>query len=151
MSRMGFGFLMICAIAYLLIWRSTTSTTQTMPVTFILLLLGVACGYCGKLCVGTLGGSGYIWLLYWEILCLLHFLSIVCTPTLFRILNGPVTAPQTTKSNQKFPYWVRRFLFYATLLVFLPLSCGLMPFASFGQWKDHCRLKVTNYLTNLSG
>lgn len=148
MSRMAFGFLMICAIAYLLIWRSTTSMTQTMPVTFILLMLGVACGYCGKLCVDTLGGNGYVWLLYWEILCLLHFLSIVGTSTLFQILHGPVTAPQTEKGNENFPYWIRQFLFYATMLVFLPLACGLIPFASFGQWRDHFLLKMTEYMAD---
>lgn len=150
LSRMAFGFLMIYAVAYLLIWRSTTSTTQTMPVTFILLLLGVVCGYFGKLCVDTLGGNGYTWLLYWEILCLLHFLSIVCTSALFQILNGPVTAPQTTKGNTKFPYWIRRCLFYSSLLVFLPLFCGLLPFAGFALWKDHFLLKMTKYLTDSS-
>lgn len=144
MSRMAFGVLMIFAIAYLLIQRSTT-TSQTMPVTFILLLLGVACGYCGKLCVDTLGGSGSLWLLYWEILCMLHFLSIVCTPILFQILHGPVTASQATKQNTIIPYWIRRFWFYATLLVFLPLFCGLTPFTSLDQWKDHFLFKVSAF------
>ncbi|XP_027191181.1 protein CPR-5-like isoform X2 [Cicer arietinum] len=142
MSRMAFGILMIFAIAYLLIQRSTT-TSQTMPVTFILLLLGVACGYCGKLCIDTLGGNGSVWLLYWEILCMLHFLSIVCTPTLFQILHGPVIASQKSNRNVILPYWFRRFWFYATLLVFLPLFCGLIPFAGFNQWKDHFLFKVS--------
>ncbi|XP_028755120.1 protein CPR-5 [Neltuma alba] len=149
-SRMTFGFLMICAVAYLLMWRSTASTTQTMPVTFILLLLGVACGYFGKLCVDTLGGNGYVWLLYWEILCLLHFLSIVCTSVLFQILHEPVTATQTRKGDTKFPYWFRRFLFYASLLVFLPLFCGLLPFAGLVHWKDHFMMKLTEHLTDSS-
>ncbi|XP_058735731.1 protein CPR-5-like [Vicia villosa] len=142
MSRMAFGVLMIFAIAYLLIMRSTT-VSETMPVTFILLLLGVACGYFGKVCIDTLGGSGSQWLLYWEILCILHFLSIVFTPTLFKILHGPVTASEKTKQNIILPYWFRRFWFYATLLVFLPLFCGLTPFASVSQWKDHFLLKVS--------
>ncbi|KAI9116955.1 hypothetical protein K1719_011954 [Acacia pycnantha] len=150
LSRMAFGFLMIFAVAYLLMLRSTTSTTQTMPVTLILLLLGVACGSFGKLCVDTLGGNGYVWLLYWEILCMLHFLSMVCTSALFQILHGPVTAQQTTKGDTKFPYWFRRFLFYTSLLVFLPLLCGLLPFAGFGLWKDHFLTKVTEYLTDSS-
>ncbi|KAK2438679.1 protein CPR-5 [Trifolium repens] len=141
MSRMVFGVLMIFAIAYLLIMRSTT-ISQTMPVTFILLLLGIACGYCGKLCIDALGGSGSLWLIYWEIMCMLHFLSIVCTPTLFKILHGPVVASHKTKQNIILPYWFRRFWFYSTLLVFLPLLCGLAPFASFDQWKDHFLLKV---------
>ncbi|KAK7410837.1 hypothetical protein VNO78_01980 [Psophocarpus tetragonolobus] len=144
MSRMLFGVLMIFAVAYLLMQRSTTSS-QTMPVTFVLLMLGIGCGYCGKLCVETLGGNGNVWLLYWEILCLLYFLSLCWTSALFRILHGPVTASQTIKENPIFRYWIRRFLFYATLLVFLPLFCGLMPFASLDQWKDHFTLKESDF------
>ncbi|RVW55058.1 Protein CPR-5 [Vitis vinifera] len=53
----------------------SASSKQTMPVTFIILLLGVVCGVAGKFCVDTLGGSGYHWLLYWEALCLLHFMT----------------------------------------------------------------------------
>lgn len=145
MSRMVFGFLMIIAVAYLLFQRSATSSSQTMPVTFILLMLGIGCGYCGKLCVDTLGGSGYVWLLYWETLCLLHFLSIVCTSALYSILHGPVTTLQTTKENTIFRYWIRRFLFYVTLLLFLPLCCGLLPFASLSQWKDYFMLKALDF------
>lgn len=145
MSRMMFGVLMIFAVAYLLLQRSTTSSSQTMPVTFILLMLGVGCGYCGKLCVETLGGSGNVWLLYWEMLCLLHFFSLCWTPALFQILHGPVTAWQTTKKKTIFQYWIRRVIFYTILLVFLPLFCGLMPFASLDQWKDHFTMKGSEF------
>ncbi|KAH1125924.1 hypothetical protein AAZX31_06G139000 [Glycine max] len=144
MSRMAFGILMIFAVAYLLLQRSTT-TSQTMPVTFILLMLGIFCGYCGKLCVETLGGSGIVWLLYWEIMCLLHFLSLCWTSALFRILHGPVTPSQTMEENTILRYWIRRVLFYAAMLVFLPLFCGLMPFASLGQWKEHFTLKGSDF------
>ncbi|XP_061372608.1 protein CPR-5 isoform X2 [Gastrolobium bilobum] len=145
-SRMAFGVLIILGVAYLLIWRSATSSSQTMPLTFILLMLGIGCGCSGKLCVDTLGGSGYLWLLYWEILCMLHFLSVGCTSALYPILHGPVTTtPQTKKENVIFRYWIRRSLYYATMLAFLPLSCGLLPFASLGQWKDHFLLKVSGF------
>ncbi|XP_031281431.1 protein CPR-5 [Pistacia vera] len=136
MSRMIFGFLMILAIAYLLLQRSATSR-QTMPITFILLLLGAACGFAGKLCVDTLGGSGYYWLICWEILCSLHFFANVCTSPLFIILHGPVDISQGMKGKTVVPYWARRSVFYATLLLFLPLICGLMPFATLNEWKDH--------------
>uniref|UniRef100_A0A2N9EUE6 Uncharacterized protein n=1 Tax=Fagus sylvatica TaxID=28930 RepID=A0A2N9EUE6_FAGSY len=99
-----------------------------------------------KLCVDTFGGSGYHWLLYWEILCLLHFFFNVCTSTLYSILYGPVNLSQGTKGQAIFPYWIRRFLFYTILLVVLPLLCGLVPFASLGEWKDHLLLKITDYL-----
>lgn len=69
-----FGTFMIIAIAYLIVQRSASSK-QTMPITFMILLLGVICGAAGKFCVHTLGGNGYDWLLYWEALCLLHFFS----------------------------------------------------------------------------
>lgn len=136
LSRMLFGAFLILSIAYLLLQRSATSN-QTMPVTFILLLLGVGCGFAGKFCIDTLGGSGYRWLIYWETLCLLHFFSNVCISTLFLILNGPVTVSEKSMSDRRFPYWIRRSMFYTTVLLILPLLCGLMPFAGPGEWKDH--------------
>lgn len=135
-SRMLFGVLMIIAITYLLIQRSGT-TNQTMPVTFILLLLGVGCGFAGKLCIDTLGGSGNHWLVYWEVLCLVHFFANVCTSMLFLILHGPVTVTEKSVSSKLFPYWLRRFVFYGTVLVGLPLVCGLGPFAGPGEWLEH--------------
>ncbi|PHT31961.1 hypothetical protein CQW23_28298 [Capsicum baccatum] len=136
LSRMLFGAFMILAIAYLLLQRSATSN-PTMPVTFILLLLGVGCGFAGKFCIDTLGGSGYRWLIYWESLCLLHFFSNVCISALFLILNGPVIVSEKNTRDRTFPYWMRRSMFYTTTLLFLPLLCGLMPFAGPGEWKDH--------------
>ncbi|KAA8546897.1 hypothetical protein F0562_003326 [Nyssa sinensis] len=145
LSRMLFGAFMILAIAYLLLQRSATSR-QTMPVTYILLLLGVACGFVGKLCIDTLGGSGYHWLLYWEALCLLHFFSNVCTSALFLFLYGPITVTQGARGNTIFPYWIRRSLFYAIALLFLPLLCGFMPFASPAEWKNHFSSLVIDFL-----
>ncbi|KAK1391947.1 Nuclear transcription factor Y subunit B-3-like [Heracleum sosnowskyi] len=134
--RMLFGVLMILSMAYLIVQRSGTSK-QAMPVTFIVLLLGVACGFAGKFCIDTLGGSGNHWLFYWEALCLLHFFSNVCTPTLFVILNGPITVTEQPRSSRIFPFWIRRFMFYSTSLGVLPLMCGLMPFSGPREWRDH--------------
>lgn len=134
-SRMLFGLLMILALAYSLLQRSASST-QTMPVTFILMLLGVACGFAGKLCVDTLGGSGYIWLLYWEAFCSLHFFANVFTSALFYVLHGPVSVSQDS-GQVRFPYWIRRLAFYSNALLVLPILCGLMPFASLHDWKEH--------------
>ncbi|XP_077213680.1 CPR5 protein [Tasmannia lanceolata] len=136
LSRMLFGASMILALAYSLLQRSA-SCRQTMPVTFIILLLGVACGFAGKLCVDSLGGSGYWWLLYWESLCLLHFVANVFTSVLFNILHGTVTVTKQVEEKIWFPYWIRRVAFYSVVLLFLPVLCGLMPFASFREWKDH--------------
>ncbi|KAL9250581.1 CPR-5-like protein [Drosera capensis] len=137
LSRMLFGFLMILAVAYLLLQRAAAAPNQTMPITFILLLLGTACGYAGKLCLETLGGSGYHWLVYWELLCSIHFFANICTPILFDILHGPVRPSQGMQSRLMFPYRLRRILFYLVVLVVLPLLCGLMPFAGIREWKEH--------------
>lgn len=145
-TRMLFGFLMVLGIAFLLIQRSGTAK-QTMPITFILLLLGIVCGLAGKLCVDTLGGNGYHWLLYWEVLCFIHFFANIWISALFFILHGPITGSQvSTGKSTFFPYWIRRFLFYATSVLLLPLLCGLMPFAGPGEWKDHFYLLTTDYI-----
>ncbi|XP_062007093.1 protein CPR-5 isoform X1 [Rosa rugosa] len=142
-SRMVFGFFMIFAIAYLILQRSAVSK-QTMPVTFIVLLLGIACGWAGKFCVDTLGGSGYHWLIYWETLCLVHFFCNVFTSVLFHILHGPIDVSPGTKGNSIFPYWIRRLVFYGITFLFLPLLCGLLPFASLAEWKHHFLLLVAD-------
>ncbi|KAM7514226.1 hypothetical protein LguiA_003809 [Lonicera macranthoides] len=149
-SRMLFGGLMILSITYLLLQRASTSN-QTMPVTFILLLLGITCGFAGKLCVDALGGSGYHWLVYWEALCSLHLFSNICISTLFVILHGPIVVSENSKRRTIFPYWIRRFLFYATALLFLPLLCGFSPFAGPGEWKDHFSSLVIGGLLPFAG
>ncbi|XP_030496892.2 protein CPR-5 [Cannabis sativa] len=143
--RMLFGILMIICIAYLLLQRSGSSK-QTMPVTFMVILLAFVCGFVGKVCVDSLGGSGYHWILFWEIICLVHFFCNVCTPTLFFLLYGPVNASQEMKDKIRLPYWIRRVVFWATLLLILPLLCGLIPFAGPREWKDHILLRINNYL-----
>lgn len=136
-SRMLFGVLMILALAYSLLQRAALSRqTPMLPVTFILLLLGVACGFAGKLCVATLGGCGYVWLLYWEVLCLLHYFANAFTPALFYVLHGPVSVTQDIE-GVRLPYWIRRIAFYGTVLLILPMLCGLMPFASPLGWMRH--------------
>ncbi|XP_042519090.1 protein CPR-5-like isoform X1 [Macadamia integrifolia] len=144
-SRMLFGVLMIMTIAYLLFQRSSTSN-QVMPVTFILLLLGVGCGIVGKLCIDTLGGNGYHWLLYWEALCLIHFFANMCTKVLFYILHGPVPVAQGTVARALLPYWLRQLVFYVIIILFLPLFGGLMPFASFTDWKNHFLVLIKDNL-----
>lgn len=144
-SRMFFGLFLILSVAYSAFLRSSISGAA-MPVTFILILLGTACGAAGKFCVDTLGGSGYTWLLYWETLCLLHFLAGVFPSTLYQILHGPVIiSPKDGKVMM--PYWVRRSAFYAILVMILPGLSGLMPFASLYEWGEHLvsKLALSSY------
>ncbi|XP_051117368.1 protein CPR-5 isoform X2 [Andrographis paniculata] len=150
-SRMLFGVLMIVAITFLLLQRSSASH-QTMPVTF-LLLLGIGCGYAGKFCIDTLGGSGCDWLMYWEALCLLHFFANTFSSALYFILNGPILVAErmehmTRTTATMFPYWMRRTLFFTTLIV-LPLLCGLMPFASPPEWFDHFSSRTSGFMESL--
>ncbi|CAI0554647.1 unnamed protein product [Linum tenue] len=134
-SRMLFGLLMILSVAYLLLQRSTTSQRSTMPITFILLLLGVMCGFAGKLCVDTLGGDGLHWLFFWETICSLHFLANMFTSTVYRVLCGSLDVStggsRPCRRIILWPYWFRRVVFYTILLLVLPLCCGLLPFARF--------------------
>ncbi|XP_042519098.1 protein CPR-5-like isoform X2 [Macadamia integrifolia] len=125
---------------------SCSSSPKVMPVTFILLLLGVGCGIVGKLCIDTLGGNGYHWLLYWEALCLIHFFANMCTKVLFYILHGPVPVAQGTVARALLPYWLRQLVFYVIIILFLPLFGGLMPFASFTDWKNHFLVLIKDNL-----
>lgn len=143
-TRMSFGILMILAIAYTIFQRSASSTT-TMPVTFIVVLLGALCGLCGKLCVDTLGGSGYHWLIYWEMICMLHFFANVFPSAFYLILYGPVAVSEVA-SSARCPYWLRRYSFYTLVLLILPTSCGLLPFASVDEWKVHFTEKFAFWL-----
>ncbi|XP_065000144.1 protein CPR-5-like isoform X2 [Musa acuminata AAA Group] len=140
LTRMCFGILMILAIAYLVFQRSAMSG-PTMPVTFLVMLLGVVCGFAGKLCVDTLGGSGYHWLIYWEVLCMLHFFANVFPSAFHNILYGPVAVTQVA-NTVRLPYWVRRYAFYILLLLILPTLSGLLPFASIKEWKVHFSEKL---------
>ncbi|KAL9671031.1 hypothetical protein QQ045_008594 [Rhodiola kirilowii] len=142
-SRMTFGFLMILAITYILLQR-TAGPRQSMPITFILLILGVACGLSGQLCMDTLGGDGSIWLCFWEALCSIHFIANVFTSSLFTFLYGPINVNLDIKSRKSYSYLSRRVIFYAITLIILPLTCGLIPFASAAEWKDHFLALVTN-------
>ncbi|CAL9171462.1 unnamed protein product [Musa hybrid cultivar] len=140
LTRMCFGILMILAIAFLVFQRSAMSG-PTMPVTFLVMLLGVVCGFAGKLCVDTLGGSGYHWLIYWEVLCMLHFFANVFPSAFHNILYGPVAVTQVA-NTVRLPYWVRRYAFYILLLLILPTLSGLLPFASIKEWKVHFSEKL---------
>lgn len=143
LSRMSFGMLMIVAIAYVAFQRSVRSAAA-MPVTFIALLLGVICGFSGKLCIDTLGGNGYRWLLDWEVMCMLHFFANTFPSALYHLLYGPVTVFQGAKSAT-FPFWMRRYAFYTLLLPILPMSSGLLPFASVFEWKAHLAEKLASW------
>lgn len=134
-TRMVFGLLMILVISYSLLQRSSVSGS-TMPVTSILFLLGIACGIAGKLCIDSLGGSGYRWLVFWEMLCLIHLFANLFPSLLYRALYGRVVVAGGERTDRT-RYWIRKYTFYCTLLLVLPAMAGLLPFASTSVWKDH--------------
>lgn len=147
-SRMFFGLAMILAIGYSIFQRSSVSTPTTMPVTFIL-LLGILCGIAGKLCVDTLGGSGFYWILHWEAFCLIHFLGNVFPAALYRLLYGPILMSQNKAEGKLVPYWLRRFLFNSILSIFYPAMIGLLPFAPLGEWKGHFAEKINGLIIGI--
>ncbi|KAK1263791.1 Protein CPR-5 [Acorus gramineus] len=140
-SRISFGVLMILAIGYSIMQRPGT-TSSVMPVTYYLLLLGSLCGLAGKFCIETLGGSGYVWLLHWEPLILLHFFANVNPSAFYNFLYGPVSVSPGDKVV-RMPYLIRRVTFYSVVFFFLPVLAGLMPFASPIEWKDHFVILIT--------
>ncbi|KAB2597296.1 protein CPR-5-like [Pyrus ussuriensis x Pyrus communis] len=142
-SRALIGLLTIVAITFVFLHCSATAK-RIMPVTYIVLLLGLLCGTAGKFCIDTLGGNGNIWVMWWEIFCALHFLCNVFTSTLYLILYGSVDASQGAKRKTRLPYCIRRVVFFAILFLLLPVFCGLLPFASLGEWKHHFVVWVTD-------
>ncbi|XP_073005074.1 protein CPR-5-like [Typha latifolia] len=145
LTQMLSGILMILTIAWLVFQRAALSGPH-MPVSFILVLLGIFCGFAGKLCVDTLGGDGYYWLLYWEALCLLHFFANVFPSAFYGILYGSVSMSQGIEVV-RLPYWIRRYIFYSILMLILPVSAGLLPFASVHDWKEHFTKKMMSMNT----
>lgn len=141
LSRMFFGLAMVVAIAYFVFQRYSVSTPTTMPVTFIL-LLGFLCGIAGMLCVDTLGGSGLCWLLYWEVLCLVHFWANIFPSVLYQLLYGPISVSPVKAEGRLVPYWFRRFMFNIIISIIYPALCGLLPFASLRDWKEHFSEKI---------
>ncbi|CAN6821584.1 unnamed protein product [Brassica oleracea] len=132
-----FGVLMILVITYFIIQRSSSGTAkQTMPVTFIVIFLGIVCGLPGKFCVDTLGGDGKLWLLLWETFCVLQFVANVFTLAFYRLMYGPVTT-QGGRCDTMVPYWARRSVFFALVVLALPVMNGLLPFATYGEWREH--------------
>ncbi|XP_024007612.1 protein CPR-5 [Eutrema salsugineum] len=127
-----FALVMIFVVTYLIIHRSS-GTKQTKPVTFTVFFLGYVCGLLGKFCVDTLGGNDKLWLFLWGIFCLLQFFAVVFTSALYGLVYGPVNVTQGTKSSSMVSYWAWRSLFLGVILLVLPLTYGLLPFATFGE------------------
>lgn len=130
-ARMFLGLGVISVVAVSLLRKSVSSSSQAMPATILIVVLGGICGVAGKFAVDSLGGSGYHWLLVWETFCLVHTSAACFTSTLYRFLNGaPLSA--TSRSHQQ-PYyvkpWLRRLCFHVVIVLVLPTLAGLFPFA----------------------
>lgn len=82
----------------------------------------------------SLGGSGFHWLLHWELLCILHAFANCFTSHLFCFLNGPTS---NSGRSSLTPSWIRKFVFHATLVLVLPVMAGLIPLASVRDWTKH--------------
>eukprot|EP01018_Ginkgo_biloba_P029319 Gb_29176 [translate_table: standard] len=133
-SRMLAGIFAVAAIAYSLLRQTVASSSQTMPATVIIIVLGGVCGWAGKLSVDSLGGNGFHWLLLWEVLCILHAFANCFTSYLVRILNGPTSG---SVGFNLIPVWIRNFAFHTILAFVLPVMAGLTPFAPVMDWTKH--------------
>lgn len=129
-SRMFLGLGIISIVAASLLRKSVTSSSQAMPATILIIVLGGLCGIAGKFAVDSMGGSGFHWLLIWEALCLIHASATCFTSFVYWLLNG---SPQSTSRKRRFHCfvspWLRRLLFHITVVLILPAMAGLLPFA----------------------
>ncbi|CAM6106033.1 unnamed protein product [Calypogeia fissa] len=134
-GRMLAGLILIAFITSSLLRRSVTSSSQTMPATIIIVVLAGICGFAGKISIDSLGGDGYLWLLFWETLCFLHAFATTCTPWLYKYLYGPSSKfyQSGASSWMKFCSICARFSFHTFLAFVLPTMAGLLPFASLND------------------
>lgn len=126
-GRIVVGSLIVGIVTHSLLRRSVTNSSQAMPATILIIVLGGVCGFVGKVSVDSLGGSGTRWWVVWGMFCLLHALINCFTPTVYRLLHGSSTRP---KSRFGPPFWIRRLAFHSTLVLVLPLLAGLLPFGT---------------------
>ncbi|KAI5068246.1 hypothetical protein GOP47_0016591 [Adiantum capillus-veneris] len=104
-GRILVGSILVGIVAQSLLRRSVTNSSQAMPATILIIVLGGVCGFIGKVSVDSLGGSGARWLLH--------------------------GSPSGVKSKIGPPFWLRRLAFHSTLVLFLPILAGLLPFGTF--------------------
>ncbi|CAA7060426.1 unnamed protein product [Microthlaspi erraticum] len=122
----SFSVLMILIFTYFIIQRSS-GMKQAMPVSFIVVFLGVFCGLIGKFSVDTLGCNGKLWLILWEVFCALQLAANVYMLPLHGLIYGPTQGTMV-------PYRARRVLFFGLVNLLLPVIIGFLPFAAtFGE------------------
>lgn len=127
-GRILIGSIVVAVVASSLLRRSITSSSQSMPATILIIILGGVCGFAGKLAVDTIGGSGIRWLVAWEIFCMLHALTNCFTPSVYSVLHG---SPSSTRAKFGIPFWFRRLSFHIIMVLVLPVLAGQLPFGSF--------------------
>ncbi|KAG6553832.1 hypothetical protein Mapa_004749 [Marchantia paleacea] len=132
LSRMVFGIVVIAMVTSALLRRSVTSSSQAMPATVIVIVLGGICGFAGKISIDSLGGSGIHWLVLWECLCFMHALATCFTSLLYHFLNGAPGRNYFEKASlaSRISSGVTVIAFHSVLVFFLPVMAGLLPFAS---------------------
>ncbi|KAH7278566.1 hypothetical protein KP509_38G046900 [Ceratopteris richardii] len=129
-GRILIGSILVGVVAQSLIRRSIMNSSQAMPATILIVVLGGICGFVGKISIDSLGGSGITWWLIWGTFCFLHALTNCFTPSIYRFLHGSHTG---RKSRFGLPFWMRRLAFHSLIVLFLPLLAGLLPFGNFSH------------------
>ncbi|GBG69762.1 hypothetical protein CBR_g4593 [Chara braunii] len=141
-ARILMGFLILSMAAWLMMRRNAVVTAHDRPVTSLFLTLGVVCAYAGKVAVDSAGGSGWHWLMVWEILCMIHIYASCHTATVYRLLNAryPEEDEQSRKKDKgrhdevtlrallSVPIWVRHFVLRLLLVVVLPLVASFLAY-----------------------
>ncbi|GBG89669.1 hypothetical protein CBR_g49522 [Chara braunii] len=139
--RILVGFLILSVSAWLVLRRNVIVTAHERPVTSLFLTLGVFCGYAGKVAVDSSGGSGWHWLMIWQVLCVIHICANCHIGRVYRLLNGrwPDEDEQARKTGDgrdeltlraalSVPIWLRHLTLRVFLLGVLPLVASFLAF-----------------------
>lgn len=142
-GRISFGLVLVAVVASSLLRRSVTSSSQAMPATILIIVLGGICGFIGKVSVDSLGGSGNQWWVVWGAFCFLHAIINCFTPSVWRLLH---LSPTGVKARFGLPFWIRQLAFHITLVLVLPVLAGLLPFGSLSLVVNDLFLTLTDIL-----
>lgn len=142
-GRISFGLVLVAVVASSLLRRSVTSSSQAMPATILIIVLGGICGFIGKVSVDSLGGSGNQWWVVWGAFCFLHAIINCFTPSVWRLLH---LSPTSVKARFGLPFWIRQLAFHITLVLVLPVLAGLLPFGSLSLVVNDLFLTLTDIL-----
>eukprot|EP00959_Pyramimonas_sp_CCMP1952_P257215 5374322-Pyramimonas_sp.AAC.1 len=125
------GFAALLFVAFALVRSNVLAHRSAAPLTVLLVVMGGACGAVGAGAISRAGGSGTVWLVLWEALCVVHAYAALtgAGDLLVRVLHGDPRPPLEGKvAAAGLGLGVRSLLFHLALGYVLPVATGTLPF-----------------------